>query len=268
MMRMYDKQNRRLIYIEEMATPDFWDSRWDVANFKLAVEKGKNDRPCLNMLHKYIPDKRGRILEGGCGVGKFVYCMHAHGYEAIGVDFAEKTIQRVKAVYPELDVRVGDVKNLPFPDNYFTAYMSFGVIEHCWHGYHDVLREMQRVLIKGGYLFLTFPYMSLLRMLKAKFNLYEEFPIDNGVEDDFYQFVLDAKIVIKNFEENGFRLLGHSPTDGIKGFIDEVNLLRPWLQRCRDYKGQSLYIKGFRFLLDKILAIYSGHGIRIVFQKV
>ena len=95
-MRVYDKENKRLIYIKERATSDFWDSHWDVTDFKQAIEGGKNDRLCLSTLHKYMPDKKGLILEGGCGLGTMVYCMHVHGYRCIGIDTAEKTIGRIK----------------------------------------------------------------------------------------------------------------------------------------------------------------------------
>ncbi len=68
--------------------------------------------------------------------------MQAHGYQSAGVDFAKETIERVKEIIPKLDVRVGDVRDLQFPDNYLTGYWSLGVIEHFWDGYYDILEEM------------------------------------------------------------------------------------------------------------------------------
>lgn len=46
-MRMYDKDNRKLIYFEESATPDFWDNHWDKEYFKEHVEKGEDNRIVL-----------------------------------------------------------------------------------------------------------------------------------------------------------------------------------------------------------------------------
>lgn len=60
----YDKENRRLVYIGGSATPDFWDKHWDVENFKQSIERGKENRLVLKILNKYVPDKKGRILEG------------------------------------------------------------------------------------------------------------------------------------------------------------------------------------------------------------
>ena len=64
MKTYWDKESRRLVYIGESATPDFWDSHWDAENFKEAIEIGKNNRFVLKTLEKYIPNKKGRILEG------------------------------------------------------------------------------------------------------------------------------------------------------------------------------------------------------------
>ncbi len=263
----YDKENRRLVYIGESATPDFWAGHWEVENFRASIERGKNDKFALKTLRKYIPDKKGRILEGGCGRGQVVYCMHVHGYESVGIDFAKETIEKTKKAIPELDVRVGNVRNLQFPDNHFTGYWSLGVIEHDWDGYHDILKEMQRVLINGGYVFLTFPYMSPLRRLKAKLGLYEEFNRDREGKENFYQFALDPETVIKDFEAMGFELLKKETGSGVKGFKDEVRIFKPLLQRLHDYQGKSFWVRGFGFVLNKLLATFAGHKLFLVLRS-
>lgn len=261
----YDKENGRLVYIGGSATPDFWDSHWIQENFRKGIERGKNNRFILKTLNMYIPDKKGKILEGGCGMGQVVYCMHVHGYESIGIDFAKETIERVKEAIPELDVMVGDVRDLPFPDDYFSGYWSLGVIEHFYEGYQDILKETQRILINGGYLFLSFPYMSPLRRLKAKLWLYNDFKGEG--RENFYQFALDPDIVIKDFEAIGFKLLDKKPTSGLKGFKDEISMFRPILQKLYDYQGKSLWVRGFKFVLSKVMATFAGHMIFLVFKN-
>jgi SAM-dependent methyltransferase len=216
--RYYDSNNARLIYCEKQADNSFWDKHWDKANFKEYVERGKNNRFCINTIKKYLKDNVGLILEGGCGSGQLVYCMKYHGYEPIGVDFSEKTIRHIQETLPNLDVRVADVRNLPFPDNHFTAYWSLGVIEHFWEGYQDILLEMHRVLKHHGYLFVTFPYMSPLRRLKVKYNLYNQADKIGDNKENFYQFALNSKRVLSDFSGNGFELIRAQPMDGIKGF--------------------------------------------------
>jgi ubiquinone/menaquinone biosynthesis C-methylase UbiE len=265
MKKFYDRKNRRLLYIEEEASSDFWDNRWNRIDLRQTFDRGKNNRRVLSTLHRYIADKRGRILEGGCGLGQLVYCMHLHGYECVGIDFAEKSIQRTKEMFPELDLKVGDLRNLPFTDNYFRGYWSGGVIEHYWVGYHDILKEMRRVLIRGGYVFLSYPYMSFLRKLKAKFNLYSEIDSKNADKAKFYQFALNPKTVINNFKIAGFRLITCTPVGGIRGLMDEFN--NHLLQRYYRYQGHNLFIIGSRFLFNKVFAPFCGHVIFCVFQK-
>ena len=67
MKMYYDKENRRLVYIGESATTDFWDRHWNMENYREMIERGKNNRFVLKTLEKYIPHKKGKVLEGGCG---------------------------------------------------------------------------------------------------------------------------------------------------------------------------------------------------------
>lgn len=261
----YDRQDMKLVYLGESASPDFWDSHWEKGDLRKSVEKQRDNKFILGILRKYFPDKKGRILEGGCGRGQIVYCMHVHGYKSVGIDFAKKTIKRTKEIFPELNVRVGDVRALQFPENYFAGYWSEGVIEHFWKGYDDILREAKRVLVSGGYAFFTFPYMSPLRKLKVKLGLYEEF--SGGEPDNFYQFVLDHDLVIRDFEASGFKLIKKRARSGLKGLKDEVSIFKPFLQKLYDYQGESLWILGFRYLLDRLLAVFAGHMIFLVLRN-
>lgn len=98
-----------------------------------------------------------------------------------------------------------DVRKLDFLYNYFAGYWSIGVIEHLSSGYDDIAKEMSRVIKPGGYLFLSFPYMSYLRRLKSKSRMYIEFL--NQTHHNFYQFALNAIPVIHYFERLGFILI-------------------------------------------------------------
>lgn len=149
---------------------------------------------------------------------------------------------------------------------FFDGYWSLGVIEHFYEGYEAILKEMKRVVKNGGYLFLAFSYMSLLRRFKAKLGLYEEYE-DNTDLNDFYQFVLDAIAIQNNFERNGFILKYSNPFDGLKGFKDEVLIFKPTLQKLYDYNGGSSLVYRLRSLLSSLLVNFSGHMILMIFQQ-
>jgi SAM-dependent methyltransferase len=260
----YDKINQRLVYVGKAATPSFWDRQWRVENLCEYFKKNRDSRFILKTLKKYIPDKKGKIIEGGCGRGQYVYCMHSHGYDVVGIDFALETIKHIKKCFPELNVQSGDLRFLNFPDNYFSAYWSLGVIEHDSSGYFDLLNEIKRVLDKDGYLFLTFPYMSPIRKLKGKLGFYEVFREDYN---NFYQFALDDKVVIADLLDLGFHLVEKKPFDGLKGFKEEFKLCRPIIQKLYD-SNDIFLVNVFKYGLSSLLALFAGHSVFLVFRKV
>lgn len=263
-MRYYDQKEHRLIYIEEQATPEFWDRQWEDEKLKKSILAGVKEHFVYPITKRYL--KPGaKILEGGCGKGQFVYSLHMRGYDALGVDFAPKIIEKAKALVPELKLSVGDVRKLEFPNDTFDGYWSLGVIEHFPEGYEAISREMCRVLKPGGYLFLTFPYMSPLRRLKALFGLYPKHTPQNFNREHFYQFALSSESVIRNFTNWGFELVWKKPYEGFKGLKDETGLLKPFLQAI--YNNKSFITQGIAFVLSTILAPVSGHTILLVFRK-
>lgn len=254
-----------MVLLGKKASPAFWDKHWSVDDFTVKIEKSKNNSFILENTRRFL--KKGKILEGGCGMGINVYCLHYNGYAAFGVDFAKKTVRKINEYFPELNVSPGDVRNLQFEDNFFDGYWSLGVIEHFFEGYDSIVKEMKRVLKKGGYLFLTYPYMSPLRKLKVNVKIYRNFKEDIK-PDDFYQFVFDPSSVKKDFEKYGFRLTYFKPFGGLKGFKDEIRIVKPLLQRLYDYRGKNRYVKIFKKQLIRLLDKFSSHMILMVFGKI
>ena len=266
MARYYDKINNRLVYIERQASPNFWDDHWNVENFKKAVQAKKNNCRFLNTTKMFL--KKGKILEGGCGIGDKVYCLHHNGYDAFGVDFAKSTVKKTKTYFPELNILEGDVRDLKFGDEFFDGYWSVGVIEHFYEGYEAILKEMARVVKRGGYVFLKFPYISPLRRLKTRRGGYKEFRAEDCNLKDFYQFILDDTVVKNDFERHGFRLRFMKPQAGLKGLKDEILILKPVLQWLYNYSGKfSIIIQFFRSFLSRWLARFSGHSILWCLKK-
>lgn len=263
-MKFYDSENKRIIVFEKSATPEFWNEHWQTDNFFKEVTSGKNNRLVKKFTNKFLPHG-AKILEGGCGVGQNVFGLNFWGYNAYGVDFAKKTIKKIKENFPELKTSVQDVRKLDFEDNFFDGYWSLGIIEHFIEGYDEILKEAKRAIKPGGYLFLTFPYMSPLRKLKVKLGNYENFK-SNLKTDKFYQFILDAEKVKTNVEKYGFKLVLKHPFDATKGLKDEVSLLRLLLQKI--YDSRKTLAQGIRFLILILFSKITAHNILLVFRKL
>lgn len=263
-MRYYDQEHRRLVYIEENATPEFWDRQWEDEKLKKYVLTGQTERFVYPTTKKYL--KPGaRILEGGCGKGRFVYSLHSKGYETYGLDFAERVIVRLKSLFPNMHFELGDVRHLPYQDDFFDGYWSLGVIEHFYDGYEAIAREMERVIKPDGYLFLTFPHMSLLRKIKAFLGFYPLFNRNNFETKNFYQFALPDQPVIQTFKKFGFELVECRPYDGFKGVKDESGLLKPVFQSI--YNGKSIFNRIIEYGFSFITSPFAGHAVLLVLRK-
>lgn len=263
-MRYYDNIQKHLVYIEESATPEFWDKQWEDERLRQSILAGANERFVYPMTRRFL--KPGsRILEGGCGKGQFVYSLQSRGYDAVGIDFAQQTVEKVRSLFPDFPIRFGDVRKLDIPDQTFDGYWSLGVIEHFPGGYDDIAKEIYRVLRSGGYLFLTFPYMSPLRRLKAFLGAYPKHQAERFDREHFYQFALSAPSTIQRFESSGFELVLKKPYEGFKGLKDEAGLLKPCLQAI--YDNKTFFAQALGYILSWLLAPVAGHAVLLVFRK-
>jgi len=266
-MKYFDYKNNRLLFFNQEATPQYWDKHWEDDNFKKIVRNGKRNKIILTETKKYLGQPKGqKILEGGCGRGQFVYALNELGYDVYGVDYAKNTVEKTNDLFPELKVSFGDVKSLDFPNDFLDAYWSLGVIEHFFDGYDEIISEMARVLKKNGFLFITFPYLSPLRKLKAKLKIYPDFENSNCDIEKFYQFALDAKQVETRLKNFGFQLIAKKNRSGVKGLKDEIKFLSPALQKI--YNSDNLFLKVLGFSISKIFSPFAGHSILLIFNKI
>jgi SAM-dependent methyltransferase len=266
-MKFYDKQNNRLVFVQEKATEEFWEKRWCKYDVEKVIKSASSSRFLLGYTRKYL-QPGARILEGGCGLGLYVYCLHVNGYESYGVDYAPKTVKQVNQVMPELRVLVGDVRGLPFADGFFDGYWSLGVIEHFYDGFEAAATEMRRVLKSRGYLFLSFPCLSYLRRLKIGKNKYKLWQPSRKLTDGFYQFAMPGECVRDVFRELGFEMISRKGITGLKGLKDEIgpHRLRQLLQSI--YDSTSFSGRMLAYGLDLLFSPFAGHCEMMVLRRM
>jgi len=264
MNRYLDRNNNRLIYAGSAADKDFWDRHWDAAEFA-SLLKVDGNRFITKNTGKYLPPG-SRILEGGCGRGDKVYVLSKNGYDAYGIDYAARTVAIINSLAPELKVSCQDVTRLDFQNSFFDGYWSLGVIEHFYDGYDLIVREMARVIKKGGYLFLTVPSMSPVRKIKAFAGGYPDYVESEMLRREFYQFALNEDDVIRKISEAGFSLMEKSRFDGVKGLKDEISIFKGQLNRF--YNSQDTRARIMRSLLDRLVTWFTGHMSFMVFKRI
>jgi 2-polyprenyl-3-methyl-5-hydroxy-6-metoxy-1,4-benzoquinol methylase len=225
-------QDGRLVYYARTANEEYWDEIWQdrmTSGFYANYESG-----CLDELttgvEKYLHFE-DRILEAGCGSGRFIVALLARGFTHVeGIDFGEKTISRLKSLYPQLPVRVGDVLDVKSPDSSYDAYVSIGVVEHRTDGPDPFLKEAFRLLKPGGIAFISVPYVNPLRSLKSRLGYYRKPQEDN---EAFYQYAFRPSEFSQILNKAGFEILEKRGVEGLFGVREELHPFFTWLDKVR-----------------------------------
>jgi SAM-dependent methyltransferase len=154
--------------------------------------------------------KRGdRVLDLGCGDGRFTGELASAGASVVGVDVAEAALARARDSQPGLDFRLAPVDGpLPLEDNSFDLVWASEVIEHVadtarW------LSEVRRVLVPGGRLVLTTPAHGRLRLALHGIERYSE-PLGDHLHL-YTRRSLAAVLGDLGFDRIGVRALGGAP---------------------------------------------------------
>ena len=99
-----------------------------------------------------------RVLDLGCGAGRFVAALAAAGAEPVGVEVAAAALERARAVAPGADLRrLADDGSIPLEHGAVDLVWCSEVLEHV-ADVAGLLAEVRRVLRPGGRLLATVPY--------------------------------------------------------------------------------------------------------------
>jgi SAM-dependent methyltransferase len=157
---------------------------WRAAEYKLVCDEA-NFQPS------------DRILDIGSPKLLSLYLAKVIGAEVFSTDidsyFVEKQtfIRDLENVPPDrLHIAVEDGRNLSFQDNYFNKVYSISVLEHIPNdGDTECIREIARVMSKGGRCFITVPFApeSRIEYLDRERIYWSRHSVASGKGKTFYQ---------------------------------------------------------------------------------
>lgn len=192
---------------------------------------------------KYAP-RYGKVVEAGCGLGRYVFYLRRLGVDIEGIDFSESVIEKLKKIKDEIEPSSlfgkGDVTNLPYLDNSVSGYISLGVIEHFKEGPQKALAEAYRILRPGGIAIITTPNISFLvfyrnTVKKVKF-IIKKILGRRIIEEPFFQYEYTPKVLKKFLQDQGFHVSRSESCDLLYPFCEIGN-----------FKGQNLKKGSFAY---------------------
>jgi SAM-dependent methyltransferase len=254
---------------------------WSADQIQRALASCETD-PVTPLIFKYFHDE-SRILEDGCGTGRYVKYLKNHGYNVLGLEISSETVSMIHRMWPELQVVVGDAANLPFRDASFDGVISLGTVEHFREGPAKPLREIFRVLKEGGVALITVPCLNLVRRFKRLLWWKELMAVPRAFLSvamrqgpisrlrinrlrapykyavspplgDFFEYHLTPVQFLRELREAGFEIIEHLPIGNVDGLLFELNPLQ-FVVKKNDHGHNQL--TRFGQLLDRVFSKIS-----------
>jgi SAM-dependent methyltransferase len=153
-----------------------------------------------------------RVLDLGCGAGRFVAALRDHGCEAIGVDVAAAALERARRNVPEGDFRLlGDDGSVPLEHRSVDLVWCSEVLEHVADT-GGLLVEARRVLKAGGRLLVTVPFHGRVQAALISLTRFETHFDPGGEHLRFYtRRSLAATLAGAGFDDVRVRAEGGRP---------------------------------------------------------
>jgi SAM-dependent methyltransferase len=139
-----------------------WDQYWTGKSVEEELAACELECRVGDILLSYVA-KGDRIIEAGCGLGKWVVFLRQRGHQVLGLDSNHPTLGKLLEFDGAIELELGDVLHLPHPESCFDVYISVGVVEHFEEGPWSALREAHRVVRPNGLIFVSVPTVNVLR---------------------------------------------------------------------------------------------------------
>lgn len=97
-----------------------------------------------------LPEKRGKVLDLGCGTGLYTERLRTMGFDTISLDYSAKMLEIAKSKMDGEFIR-GDALSLPFRDSSFDGVVAITSFEF-FPEPEKAIEEMKRVVKNGRFI--------------------------------------------------------------------------------------------------------------------
>jgi SAM-dependent methyltransferase len=117
------------------------------------------DEPIMHEILDGLPV--GNALDAACGTGRYAAYLAAQGHKIVGVDSSPDMLERARARVPDGEFLLGDLHQLPLPDDTVDIVVSGLALAHV-PALGPVMAELARVLRPGGHLVISDAHHELV----------------------------------------------------------------------------------------------------------
>ena len=243
----------------------FWTSKWSGQTFdafenRRYIEASDEFKAIAHSLRTLVPGSR--ILDGGCGMGQWTMYLKEQGYHPTGLDISSSTIKRLQERFLDHDWVTGDINNLPYPNETFDAYLSWGTFEHFEAGLNAPIKEAKRVLKENGLLFISVPQDSLRLLPERYCRRWSSAAIKAGSNHKFYQWRLTKNEIAFELGCENFKILSITALSKREG-LGRLFKLMTGLEPSGPFKGRLI-----KALAPFFPGVFVGHMLMVIAQKV
>ena len=166
------------------------------------------------LIDRWQKQRKKDFLDLGCGLGRHTIQFAKAGFNTAGFDLSEESIRRTaeyaKAEKLDIDLKVGDMLELPYSNASFDCILCRNVISHTdTAGMHQIVEELKRVLRPEGECYLTLGS-------KETWGFKQDWPvvdentkirIEDGPENGIPHFYADYDLIQELFKDFKIELI-------------------------------------------------------------
>jgi len=242
----------------------------DLASLKLSR--------CLDTIKRFYPLHTGKVLEIGCGAGRFIRSMKIHfpGFEYSGCDIDADAIKLARSYNDGITYEVADAADLPFHEQVFNIIILVDILEHVGDT-RNLLLGIARIAMPGA---LLYSYVPCEAEPNTLYWILNKFNIGRGLlkkhAGHIHKFRKNEVVTL--FRECGFSILDVSYSTYLTGQLFDFifyalqgipvlkeKLLTAHATKDNSQVNRSLFYRIFKKLIN--IAFYISYQESVFFKK-